>query len=244
MPPPPRRTQTNRRADTRAAILDAAIRALVDVGYARATTTEIAARASVSQGALFKHFPNKAALVAAAAEALFATLIGRFGEAIARERSERSAAPPVVIAMRRLWELFCDPSLRAVYLLFAEAPADAVLCASLRPVVRHHEEAIVSQAAALFPELVEDPRLAALFDGVLFAMQGLSLQRPVWVDEVREAALLQFFERLATEHFPPDSTERQDERALPPAAESAGVSTSKRTIKPSKPIKPRKRAAP
>src|SRR3954453_5841167 len=68
--PKQRRTQAQRSATTRAALLDATIKSLVEVGYANTTTTGIAERAGVSRGAQMHHFPTKADLVASAVEHL------------------------------------------------------------------------------------------------------------------------------------------------------------------------------
>ncbi|MGW6378137.1 TetR/AcrR family transcriptional regulator [Rhodococcus sp. NPDC055112] len=64
------RTQAQRTAATRAKLLDAAIELLVEVGYARTSTQEIARRAGVSRGAQLHHFPTKESLVVAAVEHL------------------------------------------------------------------------------------------------------------------------------------------------------------------------------
>src|SRR5262249_15711172 len=127
---PARRTQAERRASTRRALLDATIASLVETGYARTTTTEVLKRAGVSQGALFKPFPPTSALVAAAAEQLFEDLVGAFEHAFATS-TERTSEPPIVVALRRLWDVFCRDELRAVYRLYAEASADPELLAAL-----------------------------------------------------------------------------------------------------------------
>src|SRR5687767_1563795 len=74
-PARPRRTQQQRREETRRRLLDATIQVLVEQGYARLTTVEVAQRAGVSQGAVFTHFDTKADLLAAAVEHLFPRLI-------------------------------------------------------------------------------------------------------------------------------------------------------------------------
>ena len=50
---------------TRVRLLQATAAALEELGYAGASTTEVARRAGVSQGALYKHFPSKVQLLAA-----------------------------------------------------------------------------------------------------------------------------------------------------------------------------------
>src|SRR5438105_12392844 len=57
-----RRTQAERRASTRTALLDAAIDCLVEEGYANTTTRRIAERAGVTPGAVHHHFSAKAEL--------------------------------------------------------------------------------------------------------------------------------------------------------------------------------------
>jgi AcrR family transcriptional regulator len=61
-----RRTQKERSDVTRAAILDATIRCLIDLGYAATSTTAIQKRAGVSRGALTHQFPSKHELMIAA----------------------------------------------------------------------------------------------------------------------------------------------------------------------------------
>lgn len=198
---PVRRTQAERRSATRRALLDATITALVELGYSGTTTTEVTRRAGVSQGALFKHFPTKSALVAAAAEQLFADLFVVFEHAFARSTEPEAR---IVVAMRRLWDVFCRKELLAVYRLYVEAPVDEELMTALVPVVQRHQANLAGFATALFPELARSPMHASMFVGVVYAMQGLSLQRAVHVDATHEQLMLAQFETLAKSLFPDD----------------------------------------
>jgi AcrR family transcriptional regulator len=54
---PPRRTQAERREQTRTALLDATVSCLVDLGFSATTTTEVTRRAGVSLGAVMHDFP-------------------------------------------------------------------------------------------------------------------------------------------------------------------------------------------
>src|SRR4051794_21334154 len=63
---PRRRTQEERSASTRAALLDATVDCLIELGYEGTTTARVAERAGVSRGAHLHHFQTRAALVAAA----------------------------------------------------------------------------------------------------------------------------------------------------------------------------------
>jgi AcrR family transcriptional regulator len=62
---PPRRTQAERSATTRARILKAAVTCLYKEGYGATTTVSVAASAKVSRGAMLHHFPSKADLMLA-----------------------------------------------------------------------------------------------------------------------------------------------------------------------------------
>src|SRR5580765_8011560 len=67
---PSRRSQAQRSATTRQALLDATVACLVEDGYASTTTSRVAERAGVSRGAHLHHFQTRNALVAAAMERL------------------------------------------------------------------------------------------------------------------------------------------------------------------------------
>jgi AcrR family transcriptional regulator len=193
-----RRTQAERRSATRAALLEATIACLVELGYTRTTTTEVVRRAGVSQGALFKHFPTKSELVAAATTQLFDDLIDDFSRAFDTAAKHEE---PVVVAIRRLWKVFCAPELGAVYRLYVEAPFDDELRAALVPVMARHEARITEKAKELFPSLKATPEAMTLFATMLFAMQGMSLPRPVRPTPEKERLVLAQFEALARAFF-------------------------------------------
>src|SRR5579884_4027610 len=69
---PRRRSQAERSASTREALLNATIACLVEDGYASTTTAKVSQRAGVSRGAHLHHFQTRQALLAAAMEHLAA----------------------------------------------------------------------------------------------------------------------------------------------------------------------------
>jgi AcrR family transcriptional regulator len=171
--PKPRRTQEQRRAETRARLLAATQAALVERGYAGATTTEICRRAGVSQGALFKHFASKGELLAATAEALFANLIDAYRDSLPRLAGveDRAAA-----AVELLWGVFEDARLLAAIELYAAARTDRDLAARLAPVAERHGKNLHALAGELFPDAAaRRPDFPALVTVVVQAIQGATL---------------------------------------------------------------------
>jgi AcrR family transcriptional regulator len=78
-----RRTQADRTAATRAALVDAARQRFGTRGYAAVGTTEVAEAAGVTRGALYHQFTDKAELFAAVAEAVEVDVTERIGAALA-----------------------------------------------------------------------------------------------------------------------------------------------------------------
>ena len=78
-----RRTQEQRRSQTRRALVTAARRLFAEEGYANTGTSDIVAAAGVTRGALYHHFADKQALFAAVVEEehlLMAMAINAAGE--------------------------------------------------------------------------------------------------------------------------------------------------------------------
>jgi len=66
-----RRTQAERTAETRARIMDAVVGCIADVGFGRATASEITRRAGVTWGAVQHHFGDKDGILRAVLEDSF-----------------------------------------------------------------------------------------------------------------------------------------------------------------------------
>ncbi|MBO0768130.1 MAG: TetR/AcrR family transcriptional regulator [Solirubrobacterales bacterium] len=73
-----RRTQAQRRADTRASLLEAAAAVIVERGYQGASVEQISARAGCTKGALYDHFGSKEGLMRALLEHQYAARIAQF----------------------------------------------------------------------------------------------------------------------------------------------------------------------
>lgn len=187
-PPLARRTQSERRASTQSALLEAAVRTLRELGYARTTTTEIVARAGVSQGALFRYYPTKEALLSAAAATLCASLFPRFRAAM---QARKKGIDPIEQGIRGLWRVFLTDEVRVLHELYAAAPNEPGLKQALLPVLVAHRAQTFELARELLPGLASSPQFEAAADLVLAAMTGAALMTLGERDRKREDAFLE-----------------------------------------------------
>lgn len=168
---PPRRTQAQRRAETRTALLDATIRCLVQHGYASTTTGRIADIAGVSRGAQVHYFPDKAALVGAAV----AHLAQQRTEALASRFAGQSMS--LEAGLDALWEEHQGDAFDATLELWVASRTDPELREQLARIERDVAAAVVrvAQRALVLPE----PR-EGLADDLMFALatiRGIALLR-------------------------------------------------------------------
>jgi AcrR family transcriptional regulator len=146
-----RRTQEERSAATVAKLIDATINAIVEVGYAGATTREICDRAGVSQGGLFRHFPTRRDLIVATLEHIYVVRSADFAEILepdlGGESAKRIAAqlsrvrdfvrdPINMVFLEVVMASRTEPDLReGVVALLQRADEDILAVASRNPVV-------------------------------------------------------------------------------------------------------------
>lgn len=114
----PRRTQAERRAETREALVVAARAAFAEKGFARAAREDICAAAGVSRGALDHHFEGKLGLFEAVFEQLEEEQAQRIVKA-ARKHTEPSAQ--LRAGARAYIEAASDPAIRQIIHVDARA---------------------------------------------------------------------------------------------------------------------------
>lgn len=151
MNPAPKRTQRERRETMIRRLLDAATEVVIELGYGEASVQRICARADVSQGALFRHFATREALMVAVVEDVGAKLLAeyrvRFESLPARSRGDLATA-------LRLLRASCRSRLNnAWYELAMAARTSEPLRRGLEPVAQRYHDNIVRVARELFPAL-------------------------------------------------------------------------------------------
>jgi AcrR family transcriptional regulator len=171
---PPRRTQEQRREETRRRLLDSTITVLMEQGYARLTTVEVAKRAGVSQGAIFTHFDTKADLLCASVAHLFPRLIQDYLAGLGGLPSGRDR---ISSAIQMLWIVFQRPELQAAIELYVAARTDPELQAALAAMEGPHRENLVRVARELFPEASSHEDFEGVIELIIDAVQGGAIAR-------------------------------------------------------------------
>ena len=181
MSEPIRRKQVDRSAETRTLLIGAAIDLLRTIGFAGTSTALIAKRAHLTTGALHHHFPTK--------EDLMLSVLDRSSERVLQrlEQQDHLGADgriDVESLVAHLWEVYGDPSYWAIWEIIIGTRADE---AFHRRVVDHRLETMRGMLHPWIERHVladaAEPGMQALFEFMLVAIRGLSLERFLDKDE-------------------------------------------------------------
>ncbi|QIP83213.1 TetR/AcrR family transcriptional regulator [Streptomyces sp. Tu 2975] len=167
--PATRRTQEQRREETRQRLLDATIDCLVEYGFAGTSTHRVQERAGVSRGALLHHFASKADLLAAAIHRVAELRLTHI-----RRETRGSGNPRKGLALLRA--AMSGPYFLAGLELWLAARTDPELKAALLPAEREVGAAQRAVLADIFgPEVVAREDFAMLCESLLVLHRGLAL---------------------------------------------------------------------
>ena len=160
-----RRTQAERRATTRRALLDAARSLFAERGYHGAAAEEIVRRAGLTRGALYHHFEDKKDLF----RAVVHEMEGEIDEKVEQAELAQSGLPESVMAgYRAFLDAALDPEMRRTF--FLDGPS--VLGWEWHEIdARHAVRKIEEGLEALIAEGLMEPQpvkpLARLTNGAL-----------------------------------------------------------------------------
>lgn len=172
----PRRTQEERSATTRRALLEATIDVLVEEGYANLTTTKVAARAAVSRGAQVHHFPTKAALVGEAIQ----YLIGQVSQSLLSEVGQLPPGPDRAgEALDMLWDTYRGRMFQAVVQLSVAGGGDPEIDEKLATLNQVVADLIRGSVPVLFPREASHPDFEDALYTAINAMTGLAMSQRV-----------------------------------------------------------------
>jgi len=197
-----RRKPQARSAVTRESILDAALDCLVERGFARTATADVAERAGVSRGALLHHFPTRAGLLAATVEHLAERRLAELRRMLDERTDGRDE---VGAAVDFVWSAYSDPTAYASLELLIAARTDDDLLANLRPVAARLDRSLQLGRREVPPESPADrERAKALRNLVIAVMQGLAVTRIVEDDDAHVDGVLGLLKELCRGLLPPD----------------------------------------
>jgi AcrR family transcriptional regulator len=168
----PRRSQAERSAATREALLEATIACLVEEGYAGTTTSRVAERAGVSRGAHLHHFQTRSALVAAAMERLADQ---RSEELLLAADALPAGRERVARGLDLVWEGYASPRFQAALALWAQARTDPELRAHLVDVERQLDRQTLAVARRLFPDSAGRADFERRVELAVATIRGLAL---------------------------------------------------------------------
>jgi AcrR family transcriptional regulator len=166
-----RRTQAQRREGTIGALLDATVTCLSERGYAATSTAAVCAEAGVSQGALFRHFPTRQALLVATAEHVATRNVAAFR---ALGDLAVDSVDDVVVVLGHLRALVLSPANQTWRELLVAARADADLRAALLPARESLQAQMLEAAADLWGDRLPADGLAAVLSIVVNMLDGLA----------------------------------------------------------------------
>jgi AcrR family transcriptional regulator len=141
-----RRTQEERSAATVAKLIDATIEAVVDVGYAGATTREICDRAGVSQGGLFRHFPTRRDLIVATLEHIYVVRSADFARILEPDLGGESAKR-IAEQLRRIRDFVRDPINMVFLEVVMASRTEPDLLAVVAPLLQRADQEVLALAS-------------------------------------------------------------------------------------------------
>ena len=184
--------QAHKSSNTRDQILEAAIKCIVDYGYANTTTSKISEVAGLSRGATLHHFPSRMDIIRAAVDYLHQKRLRAFRKSI---DNIPTGADRAKLGVDFYWKQVTHPLFVAFFELSVAARHDDDLKDILLPAQRAFDEEWYQTAQELFPEWQSDP---AAFDLALNLteklMEGIAISLLTHSREDKNEALRDYLE--------------------------------------------------
>lgn len=163
-----------RSAASVAAILQATIQVLLQVGKERLTTTRVALRAGVSIGTLYQYFPNKSALLQAALKRHL-TEVTEAVELVCKEQHGKTLRQMVAALISAFFQAKMRDAKTSVALYSVSSDVDGA------KIVQHmgtrFQEALVQMLATAREPLATDPQLvASMLQGMMIGVSRRMLE--------------------------------------------------------------------
>jgi AcrR family transcriptional regulator len=189
--------QAQKSESTRTQIIEAAIKCLVDLGYARTTTAAIAEKAGLSRGAMLHHFPAKTDIVRAAVDYLHAKRLRAIRKSTAKEPLD---GDHVRLGVQSYWAHVKHPWFVAFFELAVAARTDKELAAILFPAQEAFEREFYETTLDVFPEWKRKGGKFLLgFDLSRYVMEGMAISSLTHKETERDQRVLRYLEEKLKE---------------------------------------------
>lgn len=187
--------QQRKSAQTRTAILEAAIECLEKYGYARTTTQLIAQVAEISRGAMLHHYATKQDLIASVIDYTFYKRMESFLARV-KDLSEEQRVEDIA-GVERYWDSIQTPEFTAYIELSMAARTDAELREIFLPKAQRYDQIEREEVIKAFPEWQKQhERYIFAMDFCVAAIEGLLLNRDIWNNEARRRQLRDFVGKM------------------------------------------------
>jgi AcrR family transcriptional regulator len=170
----PRRRRVGRGPASRSQILDAAVACILELGFYRASTNEIARRANVSWGAIQYYFGSREALMLAAVE----ELNHRFLAAIAQRHVEGATLPERIESLYALLaQYYSAPSYLARLQIMLNLRSDPDTSAAAAAALAGITQRVAEQITRLLAEALGPDAGPAVRSALFHTIRGFALSQ-------------------------------------------------------------------
>jgi AcrR family transcriptional regulator len=171
------RTQADRLAATRAALLQAARAIFAEQGYAAAATEEIVRRAKVTRGALYHHFEDKRSLF----DAVASDVAHEIAEKIDAMTPMDDPLKALIVGTGAFLDACLDPAVRRIYLI--DAPAVLGWHRWREIDAPHGVRSLREGVSAMLAERLDD---ALAVEPTTFLLAGAFNEAALWIAEAKD----------------------------------------------------------
>ncbi|MBV8510609.1 MAG: TetR/AcrR family transcriptional regulator [Xanthobacteraceae bacterium] len=190
-----RRSQEQRRQDTQERVLKAALDLLAEEGYARLTTTAVAARAGVSRGAQENYFRTKTDLIAAATRY---AMDSATAHAAKSAQAARSAPDPLQLFLDDSRAFFLSRSYRAMMELALAGRSEPALARIHRAAfVKFRKDLDRVWIRTLVDAGLPRPLVEEFVELSVYLLRGMALTELILPQRMAPAAVMRKWHTLA-----------------------------------------------
>jgi AcrR family transcriptional regulator len=194
-----RRTQSERSEAMRLRLVEATLSCLETEGYAGTTVSKIVERAKVSRGAPVHHFPTKASLIEAAAEALVRRIYVELGHAIIDIGDAEDRMAEIIV---QAWRAVFGARENAVLVeLMVASRHDEELAAIMLKLWTAGFAVIRTAADHYFDPVSEQDNVGQLMVLTQWLLRGMSMDRHLIRDEHVFEHFLRLWSRVLASHM-------------------------------------------